>query len=103
MQGRALTHPSVRVHSPVFGNTSEREVQGGAGKVEQLSVEIGSGAADDRIRMDRPRSAVDIGQGSARLGDEEAACPGVDGRGPEDDVGRDSTGGQVRQRQRGSQ
>src|SRR5439155_12372436 len=64
-------------------------------EVEQLSVEIGSGAGHERIRVDRPGVAIDIGERAARFGDEKAARPRVDGRDPEDDVGGDAAGGQV--------
>jgi hypothetical protein len=63
-------------------------------EVEQLSMELGSGAGDERNRVDRPGLAIDIREGAASFGD-EAACAGVDGRDPADNVGRDPAGGQV--------
>src|SRR5438128_1405744 len=71
------------------------QVRHGVGQSKQVSVEVEVGAGHDRIGLQGPGLPVDIRQGGARFGGQKAARSGVDGGRKEQDVGRDSTGGNV--------
>src|SRR5919204_6857342 len=70
---------------------------------EQIVVERGCRARDDRVRVDRPRPAVHVGDDRAGLGREQAAGRDVERRRPEEDVRGNPAGGDVRERQRRAQ